>query len=189
MPAENIEECSEKICELHRVVVDNITEERDEYRKDSEMLKGVQKELDEIKQNASDENAIENKYNELKKEYDDYKLGVENEKAHSKKVDAYRQLLKSAGISEKRINSILKVTNVDNLEFDEGGLVKDSDKYTENIKSEWADFIETAQTEGASTANPPNNANNVTSDKRTGRAAELSKRYQESMYGVPKTNE
>lgn len=191
MPSENIEECSSKICELHKVVVDDIIEERDEYKKDSDTLKNVQKELDDLKKNAEKEgkNPFEAKYSDLKKEYDEYKQGVEKEKVHTKKEAAYRQLLKSAGVAEKRIDSILKVSDIDSLEFDEKDAVKDSEKHTNLIKNEWADFIESTTTEGANTSNPPGNASQTGNGKRTGRAAELAKHYQETMYGVSPTQQ
>ena len=58
-------------------------------------------------------------------------------------------------MSEKRLNAIIKVSDIDSLELDKDGKIKDADKHTENVKSEWADFIETTTTKGAKTANPP----------------------------------
>src|SRR5699024_2831155 len=78
---------------------------------------------------------------------------------HSAKESAYRELLKAAGISEKRIAAILKVSDIDSVELDENGAIKDANKLTESIKAEWADFITTTQTRGASTSNPPANNN------------------------------
>ena len=60
------------------------------------------------------------------------------------------------GGSEKRIDAVLKVSNVDGIEL-EDGKIKDADKLTENIKTEWADFIVTTQQKGANPANPPAN--------------------------------
>jgi hypothetical protein len=62
-------------------------------------------------------------------------------------------------VSEKRIDTILKVSNLDELELDKDGKFKESDKLTESIKEEWADFIVQEQTQGANTPTPPNNAN------------------------------
>ena len=47
------------------------------------------------------------------------------------------------------------------------GKIKDAEKHTETVKTEWADFIETTTTKGANTANPP--ANN---GKGTGKTKE-----------------
>ena len=66
-------------------------------------------------------------------------------------------MLKSAGVSEKRLNAIIKVSDIDGLELDKDGKIKDADKHTETVKTEWADFVETTSTQGADTATPPAN--------------------------------
>ena len=93
----------------------------------------------------------------LKKSFDDYKAGIDAEKTHSAKETAYRELLKAAGVSDKRISAVVKVTDIDGIELDKDGKIKDADERTNNIKTEWADFIETTTTHGAKTANPPAN--------------------------------
>ena len=96
-------------------------------------------------------------YKSLKKSFDDYKAGIDAEKTHSAKETAYRELLKAAGVSDKRISAVVKVTDIDGIELDKDGKIKDADERTNNIKTEWADFIETTTTHGAKTANPPTN--------------------------------
>ena len=77
--------------------------------------------------------------------------------SRSAKETAYKKLLAEAGVSEKRIGAVLKVSDLSKIELDKDGNVKNSDKLTENIKSEWADFIVTKSTQGADTAKPPTN--------------------------------
>ena len=96
-------------------------------------------------------------YKALKKSFEDYKAGIDAEKTHSAKETAYRELLKAAGVSDKRISAVVKVTDIDGIELDKDGKIKDADKHTETVKTEWADFIETTTTKGANTANPPAN--------------------------------
>lgn len=185
MPTDNLETCAKDICERHKAMMDGVIEERDNFKRDSDALREAQKELDELKKTVESvgKSPYEEKYNSLKKEYDEYKKGIETQKIHEKKQNAYRNLLKSAGIAEKRIDSVLKVSNVDEIEFDEKGAIINSDKYANTIKSEWADFIESSETQGADTSNPPSTGTQA-NRKRTGRAAELAKRYQETMYGA-----
>lgn len=97
-------------------------------------------------------------YKALKKLFDDYKADVSAKEARNTKEKAYRELLKQAGVSEKRLDAVLRVSDVDAVELDENGVIKDADKLTESIKSEWADFIQTASTQGAQTATPPANS-------------------------------
>lgn len=152
---------SDKIDEIVKANSDSleaVKEERDKYKEDAEKLPKIQKELDDLKkktQDADGKNPFEEKYNTLKTEYDNFKESVEKEKTHEAKLSAYRQMLKDAKVSEKRIDSVLKVSNVDAIEFDKDGKVKDADKLKESITNDWADFIETDEKHGADSNNHP----------------------------------
>ena len=165
---------AEKIDEIinaHVEVVDGLKEERDNFKKDAEKLADVEKELNKAKEklakNGEGETVSKEDYDNLKKEYDDYKADITAKNTRTEKENAFRELLKSVGVSEKRFNAIIKVSDIDGLELDKDGKIKDAEKHTENVKSEWADVIETTTTKGANTANPP--ANN---GKGTGKTKE-----------------
>ena len=156
---------AEKIDEIinaHIEVVDGLKEERDNFKKDAEKLADVEKKLakaeEKLAKNGEGETVAKEDYDKLKKEYDDYKADITAKTTRTEKENAYRELLKSAGVSEKRLNAIIKVSDIDGLELDEDGKIKDADKHTETIKSEWAEFIETTTVKGANTANPPANS-------------------------------
>ena len=165
---------AEKIDEIinaHVEVVDGLKEERDNFKKDAEKLADVEKELtkakDKLAKNGEGETVSKEDYDKLKQEYDDYKADIAAKNTRTEKENAFRELLKSVGVSEKRFNAIIKVSDIDGLELDKDGKIKDADERTNNIKTEWADFIETTTTKGAKTANPP--ANN---GKGTGKTKE-----------------
>lgn len=86
-------------------------------------------------------------YKDLKKSFDDYKAEQEKKEARAAKETAFRELLKSAGVSEKRIDSVVKVSDIDGLEIDDGKL-KGADALMESVKMEWADFIDSATNNG-----------------------------------------
>ena len=161
----------DEIINAHIEVVDGLKEERDNFKKDAEKLADVEKELtkakEKIAKNGDGETVAKEDYDKLKKEYDDYKADITAKNTRTEKENAFRELLKSVGVSEKRFNAIIKVSDIDGLELDKDGKIKDAEKHTENVKSEWADFIETTTTKGANTANPP--ANN---GKGTGKTKE-----------------
>ena len=165
------EEKIEQIIEAHGETVDALKEERDNYKADAEKLADVQKKLtkaeETIAKKGDGETVLKEDFDKLKDEYDKYKAGIDAEKLHTAKETAFRELLKTAGVSEKRIASVLKVTDIDGVEIDKDGKIKDAEKHTEDVKKEWADFIETTTTQGAKTANPP--ANN---GKGTGKTKE-----------------
>lgn len=113
------------------------------------------------KQNAEDKATSaekwKTKYDALKDDFDAFKKDISAKETKATRDNAYKELLKQAGISEKRIDAVLKVSDVASLEMGEDGKFKDSDKILENIKNEWADFITTTETQGAETSTPPSN--------------------------------
>ena len=160
----------DEIINAHIEVVDGLKEERDNFKKDAEKLVDVEKELTKAKEklakNGEGETVAKEDYDKLKKEYDDYKADITAKNTRTEKENAFRELLKSVGVSEKRFNAIIKVSDIDGLELDKDGKIKDAEKHTENVKSEWADFIETTTTKGADTANPPANSGKQTMTKK-----------------------
>ena len=180
---------SEKIDEIisaHSETVSAIKEERDSFKADAEKLKAVEKDLEtanaELEKFKSGD--WEKKYTDLKTEYDGYKQDVKTKETTAAKTAAYKKMLKDAGVSEKRFDAILKVTDLNSIELDAEGVVKDADKLTEGIKTEWADFITTDGKQGATTPTPP--ANNGGELKQPSRAAQLVAQYQQEHYGKAK---
>lgn len=165
------EEKIDQIIEAHAETVDSLKEERNNYKADAEKLADVQKDLDRAKEQLAKkgegETVAKDEYDKLQKEYADYKNDVQAKQTKTAKETAYRELLKSVGVGEKRIASILKVTDIEAIELDKDGKIKDADKHIETVKTEWADFIETQSQQGVKTSNPP--ANN---GKGTGKTKE-----------------
>ena len=153
----------ETIIEAHAETVDGLKDDIATYKGDAEKLPGVQKELDDLK--AAGDGGYKEKYEKEKKAFEDFKNEQTAKETKKAKENAYRDLLKAAGVSEKRIPAILKVTDLNSVELD-GEKVKDAEKLTETVKAEWADFIESSNTSGANTDNPP--ANNTGDSKDLG---------------------
>lgn len=183
--AEKIDE----IIEAHTETVNALKKERDDarteaatFKSDAEKLPAVQKELDDMK-TANADNPYKEKYEKEHKDFEAYKSDVEAKETKAKKVAAYKKLLKDAGVSEKRIDSIIKVSAVDDVELDDDGNIKGSDKLTENVKTEWADFIVTEGTQGADTKTPPE-GNGGKGASQPSRAAQIAQKHYEAMYGT-----
>ena len=150
----------DQIIEAHSETVDALKEERDGYKADAEKLPDVQRKLEEAEKRLpkeGEETVLKSEFDKIKDEYDKYKADISAKETHSAKERAYRDMLKAAGVSEKRIDSVLKVSDIDSVELDKNGKIKDESKYVDNVKSEWADFIVTQSTQGANTATPPTN--------------------------------
>ncbi len=146
------------IIEAHTDTVDGLKQDINKYKGDAEKLPGVQRELDDLK--AAGDGGYKEKYEKEHQAFEDFKTAQTAKETRQAKETAYREFLKTVGVSEKRIPSIMKVTDFDSLEMD-GDKFKDADKLTETVKTEWADFIENSNTSGANTNTPPtNNPNN-----------------------------
>lgn len=145
------------IIEAHAETVDALKEQITGYKADADKLAEVEKELAEANKTieANGKDSYKVKYDAVKEDFEKYKAEISAKETHGAKLAAYRDVLKACGVSEKRIDSILKVSNIDGIELDEDGKIKDGDALTDSIKSEWADFIVTEQTRGVKTATPP----------------------------------
>jgi hypothetical protein len=167
VPAEYLETATEYFCSAHKTDLDAIKEERDTAKEIADKMPAVQKELEDAKAEleANSKNTWKVKYEALKEDFEDYKNQQTAKETKANKEAAYKVLLENAGVAPKRIAAILKVTDLDSVELDESGNVKDADKHTKAIKEEWADFIQTISTKGATTANPPSTSGKGTKTK------------------------
>lgn len=152
----------DQIIEAHTETTDALKADRDKYKEEASKVADLQKERDDLikerdaLQKKADENeSYKEKYDNERKAFDDYKKDVDAERETAKKAEAYKGLLKKAGVSDKRIDAVMKVPF--DIELNDKGEVKDADKVIENIKSEWSDFIVTTSEKGADTEKPPQN--------------------------------
>jgi ATP-dependent Lon protease len=151
-----------QIIDAHQSVIEEIATERDAFKADAEKYKAeaerlgsVEKDLVKAQAKLEDADKTAEKLKALRDEFDSYKADVDAKASQAQKEKAYRALLAEAGISDKRFDSIIKVSDLSSIEFDKDGNVKDSKNIVAGIKSEWADFISTQDTKGAQTATPP----------------------------------
>lgn len=156
---------SEAVAKLAQAVSSSVGREfveKERYSKKLEEIEALKTEKQTAEDSATTAEKWKTKYQALKDDFESYKSEQTKKEARSAKEKAYRELLKQAGVSEKRLDSVLRVSDVDGMELDDKGAIKDADKLTESIKSEWADFIQTTTTQGAQTAVPPaNNGGNA----------------------------
>ena len=150
------EEKIEQIIEAHSETVDALKDERDGYRDDADKYADTKKKLDDANNKISqyengEEKVAKSDYDKIDKELKELKESIATEKTKNAKDHALRELYKGIGISEKRIDSVMKVTAMDTIELDEQGNIKDVDTFKANATKEWADFIETDGQKGANT--------------------------------------
>lgn len=168
------EEKIDQIIEAHSETVDSLKADRDSYKEDAEKLKDVQKELDDLK--AKGDDGWKEKHDKLKGEFDAYKKDVEEKEAHSKKVEAYKAILKDANLSEKGIEKAIKYAEWDKIELGEDGKLKGANDHIKAVREEWAEYVTTTTTTGAKTSTPPANnpaKNYTTAEIKNMSAAEI----------------
>lgn len=155
----------ETIIEAHSETVTGLKAERDKYKEQAEKVPDLKKQLEEAEQKLEEaatetDDEWEQKYNDEHKAFEDFKAQVDADKAAAEKARAYRAMLMDAGVDPKRIESVMKVTDLSAVEMEDGKL-KDADKLKASAKEEWADFIVKTKTEGADPATPPTSTGGV----------------------------
>lgn len=111
---------------------------------------------DELQTKLDESGDLQGRYDKLKTEYDAYKNEQEAKEVRVQKQDAYKEILKSLNIPEKRWTAILKTVAFDELKMTDGKL-DNVDKLTKEAKEEWGDFIVQTQETGVQSATPPAN--------------------------------
>lgn len=143
----------DEIITAHSETVDGLKIQRDEYKAKADKYDDVQKQLDEV--NGKED--FESKYKTLKKEFDDYKSDVKTKQEKAQLENAYKQVLSDVGISEKRIEKILKVSDLSSIKLKDGQ-IDNLDEVKKNIEDEWSDFIVKKDVKGAPVTTPPSNS-------------------------------
>ena len=152
---------AEKIDEIinaHSETVEGLKEERDSYKEKADKYDKAQKDLEAANKKIEDlskDDAYKVKYEALKEDFDEYKKGIETEKSNNNKTAAYKSLLKEIGISEKRIDSITKLAELDKIKLDKEGKIEGVDDLKKSLSEEWSDFIVKNGEKGADTSTPP----------------------------------
>lgn len=149
------DEKRDQIMEAHQGVLESIKAERDELKEEAAKVPTLEKAIEEFKASQPTED-WEKKYNELKEEFDGFKTKVEAEQAEMEKARLYRAMLREAGVDERRIEPIMKVTDLSGVGVEDGAIA-DRETVMKAIAEEWGGFIAQTSTQGADVEEPPSN--------------------------------
>lgn len=156
-------EVAEKIVLAHTESVDALKDDNDakeaeiaKLNKEIKDLKSGAEDVEKLKKELAKYEDLKEKYSDLKNTYSEYKEKVETEASDREKKSLARKMLLEAGISEKRVDSVLRVYDYKKLEVEDGA-VKDKADAIKGVKEDWSDFIVSKTDKGADTANPPSN--------------------------------
>lgn len=140
------------VVEMHMETVTGLQKKLEEVTTKAAQYDEAKKQLDE-----AGKDDWKGKYEKEHTDFEAYKADVEKKTVISNKTTAVTEILKKINVSEKRIPAILKVTDLDSIELDKNGGVKNADDVEKKLKEDWADFIVTEQKQGAPTPTPPSN--------------------------------
>lgn len=148
------------IIEEHDKTVTGLKEVRDQYKAEAEKNAEAQKKLSEMQANPGED--WESKYNTLLQTFNEFKAETANREKAEKVKAAYTQLLRDANVDPKRIDAILKITDLGDKKLNADGRFDDAEQLTESIKNEWAAFIQASGTKGTDVETPPQTRNSST---------------------------
>lgn len=154
----------DQIIDMHADTVNGLKSERDSQKGEADTTISELRQQIETMQTTMAQ--AKNDYDTLKKDFDAYRASAEQQETNRAKEAAYRDLLKSVGIKgDKRLDAILRATQLDKLELGEDGALKNREALEAAAKEDWSEFITTTETRGASTNTPPvNSAKSYTAD-------------------------
>ena len=138
------------VIEEHTAVTDALKKERDGYKEEANKAADLQKQLDDLAKGED----FKAKYEEEHKAFEDFKKKTADDAEAARVRSAYRKLLAGEGISEKRLDSILKVTDLSKLKIGKDGNLENVDELKKAINDEWGEFKTTVTEKGAVVEKP-----------------------------------
>lgn len=171
------------IIEEHASVTSALKNQISQYKDDADKLPSVEKELNDLKADVK-KNNWQKKYEDEHKAFEGYKKDIADKEEEAKVKSAYKKLLGECKVGDKHIDSILRVTDFSNIKLKEDGTIDGVDDLKKSIESDWSGFISTKETKKTDVEEPPRKEDEE--EKKTGRAAELAKKYHDNLYGKAK---
>ena len=178
------EETIETIVEAHVETVSAISRERDDYKAKADTVETVTKERDSYKEKAEKAGDA----TKVQAEFDAYKAGVEKRELNARKTTALDAAFKAAGVARDVFRAkMLKTWDMDTVELDEGGKIKDMDGVNAAIQKDWSDFIATNEDKPLPSNNPPSSGGQkfTAADIKKMSADEINKNWESISKALP----
>lgn len=157
------EEQVDSVVEAHTETVDGLKSQMAGYKADAEKLAGVQKELDDLKAKGGGED-YKSKYDSEHAAFEKYKNDQNAKESAALTERLYREQLNALGITGKRADSIVRLTDLSTVKVKDGKL-EDADGVKKGIQTDYADFIPKTRTDGADPATPPHSGGKMSREE------------------------
>lgn len=171
------------IIEEHTSVTDALKAQRDKaeneaktYKAEADKIPELQKKIDD----ASKGEDYQKKYADEHQAFEDYKAQIAKDAETAKIKAAYRQLLLDERINEKRVDSVLKLTDFSEMKLDKDGKLDKVDELKKAIADDWGEFKVTQKERKQSVPTPPTNGTGTGES----RARELYQKHMQQKYGT-----
>lgn len=156
----------DQIVDAHTETVDGLKNELKAAKEKADKLDGVEKELNELK--AKGEDGYKEKYEKEHKAFEDYKNDVTAKQTKAAKETAAKAYFEAKNITGANLSIAMRGARdeINGIELDENGKIKDAKALDELVAGEYAGLIVSTSTKGAKTANPPaNNGGGMTKEQ------------------------
>ncbi len=155
------------IVEAHGETVSGLKDELKTAREQADRLGEVEKELNDLKTANAGRQDFETLYNEEHKAFEAFKSDITTKQTRAAKEAAIGAFFEKNNIvgKQKKIAMMAIKGDIDGYEVDENGKLKDTSKLDALIKDDFAGLVSTQRTEGANTAEPPENIGKITKTK------------------------
>lgn len=152
----------DSIIEMHTETVDGLKEKLKAAEEKANKLDGVEKELNELK--AKGEDGYKEKYEKEHRAFEDYKNDVTAKQTKAAKEAAAKAYFEAKNITGANLSIAMRGARdeINSIELDENGKIKDAKALDELVAGEYAGLIVSTSTKGAKTATPPNTNNSTT---------------------------
>ena len=156
------EEQVDSVVEAHTETVDGLKSQMAGYKTDAEKLEGVQRELDDLKAKGVED--YKSKYDSEHAAFEKYKNDQNAKESAALTERLYREQLNALGITGKRADSIVRLTDLSTVKVKDGKL-EDADGVKKGIQTDYADFIPKTRTDGADPADPPHSGGKMSREE------------------------
>ena len=103
--------------------------------------------------NAPDDR--DERYERLRAEFEAFRAEAEGKLRAAAVSAAYRALLHDSGLTGRRAESVLRVTDLSGMELDDTGRLKDEAALRADIAAQWSDLVGATAERAAPVATPP----------------------------------
>lgn len=161
------EEQIDSVVEAHRETVDGLQKSLTAAEDKAKKYDGVEKELNELKAANSGSEDFKIKYETEHTAFEKYKSEIAAKETRAAKETALKAYFEKNNIVGKNQAIAMRgiKSELDGIELDEKGNIKDTASLDELVKGDYAGLISTTKTEGANIADPPANIGGNTFDK------------------------